>query len=209
MSFDLIIDAVVAAARATSVSGWIATVTAVIYVILAAKEKTLCWPFGIISSVFSVIVYLESQLPFESLLNVFYVFAGIYGWWKWSRKNDTDKNLYSPVIRLDLKTGLILLATGIAGSVITGAISKYYQTSVFPWADASITVFSILATWMTAKKIIENWLLWIVVDLSAVFIYILKGPSMYLFAILFILYTFMAIAGYFAWKKTLSQQSNA
>lgn len=209
MSLTAIFESVETAARATSLSGWIATVTAVIYVILAAKEKTLCWPFGIISSLFSVVVYLESDLPFESLLNVFYIFAGVYGWRKWSRKNSPNEKKTNPVIRLDLKTGMILLACGTGASILFGAISKHFETSAFPWADAAITAFSILATWMTAKKVIENWLLWILVDLSAVFVYILKGPSMYLFAILFLLYTFMATAGYFAWKKTLNQESNA
>lgn len=199
--------------RATSWSGWLATATSVAYVILALRENILCWPFGITASAISVVFYFETQLPFEAMLNIFYCLAGIYGWWEWHKgfsqkeKSETKKEL--PITRLKLPTALILLVTGIAGSLVCGAISAHYKTSPLPWADTAITVFSLIATWMTAKKILENWLLWVFIDGAAVFVYFIKGPEAYLFAFLFILYTFIAIAGHFAWKKKMKADRSA
>lgn len=212
MSWNEIYDALASGVKSTSVSGWLATVTALFYVVLAAKENIWCWPFGIASSAFSVMLYLESELPFEALLNVIYCIVGVYGWWQWRSKKPDKKETAgaetkSPVINLDYRTGLILLLIGTAGSVICGWISWHFKTSALPWTDAAIASFSIVATWMTAKKIIENWLLWIVLDAVAAVIYFIKGPSLYLFALLFILYTFIAFAGYLSWKKIQKQQS--
>jgi nicotinamide mononucleotide transporter len=190
--------------RSSSVASWIATVTAIIYVILAARENIWCWPFGIITSAASVCVYYEYQLPFESILNIGYCFLGVYGWWKWAIKKGELKTGTEEKMLIKNSNGrqfIYLFLIGIVGTLIFGGISAYYKTSSLPWADAAITMFSIIATWMTAQKLIENWLLWIAVDSAAVIVYVIKGPEMYLFAVLFIVYTFMAVAGYFAWKK--------
>lgn len=232
MSWAEIYAAIRQAAVSTSWQGWAATVTAVIYVILAAKENIFCWPFGVISSALSVLVYFESQLPFEAVLNIGYCALGIYGWWEWRKqkgewrmeggvksevrsvkseiqnlKNEQEGQTVKPIVNLRMKTGLLLLTAGIAGSLCCGWVSWYFHTSSLPWSDSAITVFSIIATWMTAKKIIENWLLWVIIDAAAAIIYFIKGPELYLFAMLFILYTFIAVAGYFSWKKIQSRSS--
>lgn len=233
MSWTEIFAAIRQAAVSTSWQGWAATVTAVVYVILAAKENIFCWPFGVASSALSVLVYYESQLPFEAVLNIGYCALGIYGWWEWRKQKgegreeggdikseirsaksevrnpagESEKQTGKPIVNLTMKTGLILLAAGIAGSLLCGWISWHFHTSSLPWSDSAITVFSIIATWMTAKKIIENWLLWVIIDAAAAIIYFIKGPELYLFAMLFILYTFIAVAGYFSWKKIQNRSS--
>lgn len=210
MSWTEIGEALREAAASTGWAGWAATITAILYVILAARENIFCWPFGVASSALSVMVYFESKLPFEGVLNIGYCLLGIYGWWEWrSRKRAGAAEESSlPVINVSLRTALLLAVAGIAGSLACGWISKHYNTSSLPWADSAITVFSIIATWMTAKKMIENWLLWVLIDAAAAIIYFIKGPELYLFGLLFIVYTFIAVAGYFAWKKT-QKRSNA
>ena len=206
MSWDKISENILQSAQSTSMAEWIATITAVIYVILAARENIFCWHFGAISSALSVAVYFHEQLYFESLLSIAYCIISVYGWWEWkNQKNGKGKRVNGTrtIARLDFKTAIILLLIGIFMSAVCGGISFYYKTSQLPFADATITIFSILATWMTAKKILENWIVWIMIDAADAGIYIYKGPSLYLFAILFIFYTFIAVAGYFSWKKKL------
>jgi nicotinamide mononucleotide transporter len=197
------------AARSTSLTSWLATFTAVIYVILAARENIFCWPFGILSSGLSVGVYASEELFFESLLNILYVVLGVYGWYQWRKqKTNAGGPRSKPITNLDVRTGVLLAATGIAGSVALGWFSWHFKTSSLPWADAAITVFSVVATWMTAKKIIENWIAWVFIDAAATVVYIVKGPSMYLFALLFIFFTLISVAGYFSWRK-IQQTSGA
>jgi nicotinamide mononucleotide transporter len=203
MSWDTFVNGFLLGVHETSVASWVATVTAFIYIWLASKENAWCWPFGIVSSAASVIVYREYQLPFESILNILYCVLGVYGWISW-RQNENEKKVVEQkqtIVGIKTKTGIILLLAGILSTIICGAISEHYKTSSFPWADAGIFSFSVIATWMTARKIIENWLVWIVADIASVCVYLLKGPEMYLFVVLFIVYTFMAITGYISWSK--------
>jgi nicotinamide mononucleotide transporter len=211
MSWEKISDTILQSAQTTSVAEWIGTITAVIYVVLAARENIFCWHFGAVSSALSVAVYFHEGLYFETLLSVAYCIISVYGWWQWRTKGQGTRGKGQEelkISRLDFKTGMILLFLGIFLSALFGGISFYFKTSQLPFADASITVFSVLATWMTAKKILENWMAWIIIDAAAACVYIYKGPSLYLFALLFIFYTFIALAGHFSWKKKL-QSFNA
>jgi nicotinamide mononucleotide transporter len=191
----------------TDLITWIGTLTAVLYVILALKESIWCWAFGIISSALWVSVFFHQELWYESILNIFYVVLGVYGWVQWAKekKEGWDANKKAEVIISKIPARLLLICVSIAvgGGVILGLISSSVTESSFAYSDAMLTSFSVVATWMTAKKFIENWLFWVAIDACSAALYIVKGPGMYLAAVLFIFYTFMAAAGYFAWKKNL------
>ena len=180
---------------------WAATVTAIIYVLLALKESVWCWSFGIIGSGLAVGVYFSESLWYESLLNVFYVVLGIYGWIMWSNPDSEKPVLH--ISRIPSKQLLFSSAIAVGAGIIMGAVSAKYTENRFAYSDALLTSFSVIATWMTARKYIENWIFWIVIDGCSAVLYFVKGPSMYLFSLLFIFYTFMAVAGYFAWKKSM------
>jgi len=186
---------------ATDVITWIATITAVLYVLLALRENVWCWSFGIISSALSIAVYYKEQLAYEAVLNFLYVVLGVYGWVMWKRVPGRQEE--RKITTITLRYFLILVLISGASGIILGMISYHYTQSSFAYADALITSFSIVATWMTAKKFIENWIFWVAIDGFAAVVYFFKGPSLYLFALLFIFYTFIAAAGYFAWKKKL------
>jgi nicotinamide mononucleotide transporter len=180
---------------------WIATITAVFYVFLALKESVWCWSFGIVSSGLSVGVYFSELLWYEALLNVFYVALGIYGWIMWSKTKDEN----TTVSVRKIPSQVLLGASGIAvvAGIIMGIISAKYTENRFAYSDALLTSFSVIATWMTARKYIENWIFWIIIDACCAVLYYFKGPSMYLFTLLFVFYTMMAVGGYYSWKKNL------
>ena len=200
MSFSHVLTKILLAGSKTDLVTWLATVTAIAYVLLALKENIWCWSFGIISSGLSIYIYYDQSLSYEALLNVFYVALGIYGWAKWKSRS---KSVGIEIRRIPSGSRLVLVLIGLLSGLLLGYLSVQFQLSTLPYSDAMITTYSLLATWMTAKKYIENWILWIVVDACAAILYFYKGPELYLFGSLFIFYTVMALIGYYTWKKKL------
>lgn len=194
-------SSIVQTAVSTDWITWTATVSAVVYVLLALRENVWCWSFGILSSALSVYVYFTQLLWYEAALNLFYIAIGIYGWVKWNQRNTEAIN--NRIVKINLPKLIYIVSGGVCGSILLGYISHRYTSSTLPYADAFITSFSIIATWMTARKILENWILWIIIDGFAAGVYIFKGPELYLFAVLFAFYTIMSIAGYLSWRKKI------
>ncbi|MCW3085064.1 MAG: nicotinamide mononucleotide transporter PnuC [Bacteroidetes bacterium] len=192
-------DTVVGAAKETSITEWLIFVTALLYVLLAAIENVWCWLFGILSSLFSIYLCYSGRLFLESGLNVFYVVIGIYGWYQWLYGSDKKTEL--PLISYSFKKNLLLVLIGAIIWIPFGFAAHKFSTQAMPYLDAFITAFSIVATWMTAKKIIENWLYWIVIDALAILLYTYRG--FYLIGLLYIIYTLLAVAGYISWRKKL------
>jgi nicotinamide mononucleotide transporter len=200
-------EALINCIRETDAITWIATVTAVLYVILALKENIWCWSFGIVSSALWVSVYFNERLWYESLLSIFYVVLGIYGWVSWAKEKKKEEGEESrpelSISKIPSKVLLVCVSIAVATGIILGLISSSISDNDFAYTDALIASFSVVATWMTARKYLENWLFWIAIDACSAALYVVKGPTMYLAALLFIFYTFMAAGGYFAWKKNL------
>lgn len=198
-----IIESVLNAIWQTSTTEWLIFITALLYVFLAALENVWCWLFGIASSALSVYLCYTGQLFLESGLNIFYVIIGIYGWYQWLYGSKEKEEL--KIISFSLPKNVQLLLIGGAIWLPLGFISGKYSTQVMPYLDAFITAFSIVATWMTAKKILENWLYWIAIDALGVILYASRG--FHLLALLYFIYTLLAVAGYLKWRNKLKTSS--
>ena len=190
-------DSFLSAIKQTSFSEWLVFITALAYVFFAIIENVWCWLFGIISCALSVYLCYTGKLFLESGLQVFYVIISFYGWYQWLHGSIEKKELR--IVSYSFRKNLVIILTGIAIWIPLGIIFSNYSTQVLPFLDAFVTAFSLLATWMTTKKIIENWLYWILIDLFAISLYFNRG--FYLIALIYFIYTFLAIAGYFKWKK--------
>ena len=175
----------------TSLTEWIIFATAMIYVVLAAIENKWCWLFGIVSSLFSIYLCFTGKLFLESGLQVFYVLIGIYGWYEWQHGTSEKKALR--ITSITFSKTLFLVFICIIVWIPFGYISHTYSTQALPYLDAFITAFSIIATWMTAKKQLQNWIFWIVIDAAAIVLYAQR--EFYLIAILYFIYTILAVAG--------------
>ena len=197
--YSSIVDAIV---QTTGIE-WLIFLMALAYVILAAIENVWCWLFGVLASLFSVYLCFTGNLFLESGLQIFYVIIGIYGWYEWlhGSKNKTEL----PIISYSFPKLIYLTIIGIIIWVLFGYFAHTYSTQALPYLDAFITAFSIVATWMTAKKIIQNWIFWIVIDAMAVILY--ASRSFHLIALLYVIYTIFSILGYFQWKKTIQTSS--
>lgn len=135
-------------------------------------------------------------------LQVYYMGVSVFGWFSWTAsKKQAEKEL--PVKHTTRYSALIISAIALALFFAYRFILLNYTDSPLPNADSLTTALSIVATWMLARKMIEHWLLWIFIDALSAGLYFYKG--LYPTAVLFVVYTIMAIVGYYQWKKDLQK----
>ena len=176
----------------------------VVGVYLTMKENIYCFPVGIINVSISLVLFYSQKLYADSLQQIVYFFLISYGWLKW----DTSKNEVAILVSKSSKKLLIkvvLLASGL--SLLLGSLLQHFTDASFPWIDSSATSASFVAQWLIAKKKIENWVIWMLVNITYIGIYLNK--HLYLYAILFFIYLALAIWGYSSWKKQLITNNNA
>ena len=188
-------------------SGWelLAVLLAAAYVILAIRQSLWCWPAAAVSASIYALLFGHSGLLMESALQVFYVLMSGYGFWQWTRRpRITDVAPQQPP---DIRThSWIWHGTWILGlalcTLLLGTLVSHYTQADLVWLDTITTVFSLFATFLVAQKLLENWLYWIVIDLTYVGLFWYKG--FYPTAILFAVYTVMAAVGYITWRRGLA-----
>lgn len=181
-----------------SIPETIAVLLALLYLALASAQKAWCWPAGIASSLIYIYVCYSSNLLIESGLQVFYAGAGIWGWWKW--KSEPDVSAFKPR-NWSRKESFVFFMTCSMLSFGMGFLFSRYTNTAQPWLDAFLSVFSIGCTLLVVKKIIQNWPIWILIDLGAVYLYYER--DLRLSALLYMLYCLMALMGWIRWKRAL------
>lgn len=184
----------------------LATITGLIYLVYSVESKIQLWFFGLITSLLYVYVFFSSGIYADMGINVYYVIISIYGWYHWKYPGKKEKKEL-PVSKITLKTGLILLVITLILFVVIAKILIKFTDSEIAWYDAFTTAFSITATWMLARKILEHWMVWVMVDLLSAILYIYKG--LYPTVLLFVVYTTLALVGYGQWLKQWRNQTKA
>lgn len=169
---------------------------ALAYVFLAAKESIWCWPAATISVLLYIYICINANLFAETGLQLFYLVMAIYGWYQWNRKKGHDKR---PIIVWPRNWHAINIALGTLVTFIVGFLLQRYTSAAIPYLDSFTTVFALTATFMVTKKVLENWIYWIIIDASSIFLYSYRG--LYLTAALFLVYTIIAVFGYLHWLK--------
>jgi nicotinamide mononucleotide transporter len=183
----------------------IATITGLIYLLYSIRGNVLLWVYGIITSMLYVFVFFESKIYADMGINIYYVVISIYGWMHWRKRGSgTKKEL--PVSRLNFWNSMVLLTLTLVLFVFIAYILKVFTDSTIIFWDALITAGSITATWMLARKILEHWLIWVVIDGLSIGLYIFKG--LYPTVLLFLVYTTLAVVGYLEWKKQWKVQES-
>lgn len=167
-----------------------------LYVIGAIYERWWCWPAGIAGVSLYGFSMFQAEIYGESILQVLYIFLSFYGWFNWQK---SEKN----VLKVSFTSTKELLLT-VLGSIFVFylfyLLLQYFK-SEFPFWDALTNGFAIGATYLIARKKIENWIFWIAIDLILFIILYIKG--FYFYSGLYLIYTFMAIIGWRQWKKAL------
>jgi nicotinamide mononucleotide transporter len=194
--FDSLWDGIVA----TSIWEWLAFVTGILYVILAAMRHISCWTFAFISSVLFVYLCFTGELYLESILQLFYVVMAIVGWVSWNSSKSKGKKIHRWTTGQHLAN---LIISGIAAFVL-GWLFDTYTGQKAPYIDAFTTVFSLAATFMVTRRVLENWLYWIVIDIFSVYLY--SGRGYELLGLQMVIFTVLALFGYLSWRKQLKLQ---
>ena len=179
-----------------------AAVISLIYLYFSYKQNILLWPFGLLSALFYIWIYYNSGFYADMSLQGYYVVISVYGWYHWTRGHKSEKGSNLKISRVKKREGSILFIVFLLLWLLISQVLIRFTDSQIPVMDALTTAGSIVATWMLARKIIEHWLLWIIIDTISLGLYIYK--DLYATAVLFLIYTFVAIAGYFAWKRDLN-----
>ena len=183
----------------TSTSEWIAFFSSILYVVIIALQKKTAWFFAFISSALYVYLCFSSKLYLDSFLQFFYVLAAIYGWMQWN-KTDLNEKLSKKNIRFHLSAIGICLVLSFS----IGWIMKTFTDQAAPYLDATITITSLFATYLVARKIIDNWVYWIFIDLACIPIFYSRG--LYLTSILYLIYAIIAIVAFFKWNNEYRKQ---
>ncbi len=175
--------------------------TGLIYIFLSIKENILLWPVGLISCSVYIYVFFTSKFYADMSLQFYYVVVSIYGWYNWAKGKKNNKKEELSVIKTPKKRILPLSVASILLFFAIAFILFKFTDSPVPFGDSFTTSMGIIATWMLAKKYIEQWIIWIIVDLFAAGLYIYK--ELYPTALLYIIFGVMAAIGYKEWKKSM------
>jgi nicotinamide mononucleotide transporter len=165
---------------------------------LTIRENILCWPSALLSVIIYIYIFFNTRLYGDMALQIFYAFASIYGWYRWNKEK--NKKSFTPTY-MEISVSIRFFILNVILFVPVYMVLLKTDTDV-PFADAILTSFSLSNTWLMARKKIENWLMWVVIDGAYVLLYLYK--SLYLTALLYALFAIMAAYGYHQWKRKIN-----
>lgn len=182
-------------------------ITGVIYLWLEYRASIYLWITGIIMPAIYIFVYYDAGLYADFGINIYYLLIALYGWFVWKRgftlfgkKRTTEQEL--PISYTPRSTWLWVTAAYIIAQLFIAWLLINYTDSTVPWADSFTTALSIVGMWMLARKYIEQWWVWCIVDVASSALYIYKGLNFT--AILYAVYAIISIFGYYKWKRMMN-----
>jgi nicotinamide mononucleotide transporter len=185
---------------------FIGTLFGLVSVWLAARDNILTWSTGLINIVFFFAVFYQVQLYSDMFLQVYFFAVSIYGWRTWSRQKRRDERIST----LSTQWRIVVSATVLLSAALLGAFMSnihvlfpkvFPQPAAYPFFDALTTVMSVIATVLLAKRILEHWVLWMLVDMISIILYLKKG--ILFISLEYVIFLGLASFGLIAWTKTL------
>ncbi len=182
----------------------LAVLTAIAYLLLAIRQNIWCWPCAAVSTACYVWLFVDARLYMESLLNVFYFAMAGYGWYAWATGGDRDGQL--PVVTWPLRRHALAFAVVGLLAGTSGYLLERTSDAAFPYVDSLTTWAAIWTTFLVARKVLENWWYWLVIDAVSVAIY--WARDLPLTALLFVAYLLMIPFGLWSWTKSYREQGD-
>lgn len=180
-----------------------AVLMAVAYLLLAIRQNIWCWLCAGISTAIYVRLFFGARLYMESGLNAFYFAMAVYGWYVWmSGRSDGHER---PVVTWSARTHAIAIVLIVVASVASGFVLSKQTDAAYPYIDSATTWSAIWTTFLVARKVLENWWYWLVIDSASVLIYWSRGLE--LTSLLFVLYVVMIPFGIVSWSKSMREQA--
>ncbi len=179
-----------------------ALVTGLAAVILLIRQNIWTWPIGVLYAAVSVWVFSQDKLFGQTLLHVFYVVMNLYGWWYWLYGGERPEDAALAIGRLSATGLLLTVVAGLAGTGLLGFGLGSIDGAQLAWPDAVITAFSFVAMYLQARKFIECWGFWLVINVGSVALYLSAGLNFY--AVLYLVYLGLAVVGFQTWRRALT-----
>jgi nicotinamide mononucleotide transporter len=187
-----------------SVLELVAVVFAIAYLVLAVKESSLCWYAAGISTLIFLFIFWDVKLYMESGLQIYYLGMAFYGWHQWQGAQGEATSL--PVSRWSAAQHVKALALIAVLTFASGSLLNSGTDANMPYLDSVTTWASVVTTFMVARKILENWIYWLVIDSVSIFLYIDRG--LYFTALLFAIYIVIIFFGWMAWNRSYRERGD-
>lgn len=188
--------------RETTAAEAVAAALGLAYLLLAVRRSLLCWLCAFVSTAIYLVLFARAALYMQSLLQVFYLVMAVYGFIDWRKGRSAQGEV---LIRSwgprehTMAAVLVVVATVLNGWLLAG-----HTDAAAPYMDSFVTWGSVVTTWMVARRVIENWLYWLLVDALAAWLYFSQG--LLVTTLLFVIYLYIVVRGYFVWRRELAQQ---
>lgn len=177
----------------------IAVAGAIGYLLLAIRQSIWCWACAALSTALYVYLFAGSRLYMEAVLNVFYFGMAIYGWYEWRFGGPDASGLR--VTTWPARRHLVAVMSIVVLAAVNGYLLASHTDAAFPYVDAATTWAAIWTTFLVARKVLENWWYWLVIDAVSALVFWLRGLE--LTSLLFVAYVFMIPFGYVSWRRSL------
>ena len=179
----------------------LATVASLLYIVLLIRERVICWPFGIVGSLLSIYLFIDTRLYSEAMLYLFYVGMGIWGWARWTARANVGSH---PVNRLSAFSNATLIAVSLTFGFSLGHLLDTFTNAERPLIDAMTTSFSFAATYLEVRKTLDAWIYWMVIN--AVTIWLYQDRALDIYAALMVIYTVLSVVGFIRWRRAYRDQ---
>ena len=177
----------------------LAVIFGIVSVYLSTREHIWSWPTALVNVSLYFVVFFEAKLYADMGLQVVYFALSLYGWYEWLYGGANRTELH--VSRTSRTLGVRLLVIGVVCAAVLGTLLTRFTDAALPYVDSATTSTSLVAQWMMTRKILENWAVWMVVDVVYVGMFIFK--KLYLTAGLYSVFFVLAAMGYVQWKRSL------
>lgn len=181
----------------------LAVALAVTYLMLAIRQNIWCWAAAAVSTLIYLFIMYEARLYMESVLQIFYLGMAAYGWYEWRHGGANHGEL--KVSTWPWKWHLAAIVLVFVLVFVSGELLTRFSNAALPFADAFTTWAAVVATFMVARKVLENWIYWFVIDAVSVYLYLSR--ELYFTAALFVAYLVMIVFGYRSWRKSMLEQT--
>lgn len=168
----------------------------IVGVILASRQTVFTWVISVFSPMIYIVIFYNSKLYADALLQFFFISLSAYGFYNWKKERLIAKSAVRNLIQSEIYSGILFV---LISTVFFYFFLKKFTNSDVPFADGFLTSLSVLATFFTAKKIIENWWIWILADVLYTILFIHK--ELYITAFLYLMLALLAVYGLFQWRK--------
>jgi nicotinamide mononucleotide transporter len=168
---------------------------------LMTRQHIAAWPVGIVNVALYTVLFTRAGLYSDAGLQVVYVGLSAYGWWRWTRGDARSADGALPVTRTPPREAALAAAVAVLAWLTLALITTRLPGTSLPWLDSALVAGSLVTQWLAARKRLENWACWIVLDVVYVGLFAYK--QLYLTALLYAVFVVLAIRGHVAWSRTV------